>query len=156
MEKHAEAEQLYSQAIELLAKAISPNQRYYATAAKPMAKGLIIYRDLAELYLNVSKLSEAENLHLQTIERLERDIGALNPNIGTIRTRLAEFYWDTERYAEADAQFKLARELFAVTLGPTHDDVSCCVTSRSYLLQELELHDEALALAEEWEALKSS
>jgi CHAT domain-containing protein/tetratricopeptide (TPR) repeat protein len=101
--------------------------------------------NLANLYLNQSKYSEAEGLYKRALVILETALGASHSDVGRTLNNLALVYRAQGKYREAEGLLERALAIREKALGASHPDVGQTLNN----LANLYLHEGKYVEAEE-------
>ena len=80
--------------------------------------------NLAALYKNQGRYSEAEPLYQQALELYKRLLGEEHPYVASSLHNLAALYDNQGRYSEAEPLYQQALELTKRLLGEEHPDMA--------------------------------
>ena len=143
MGRHAEAEPLYEQAIEVRRTALGERHPDYATSLD----------SLAELYRAMGHHAEAEPLYKQAMEIRRTALGERHPDIATSLNNLAGLYGAMGRHAEAEPLYEQAMEIRRTALGERHPDYAASLNNLAGLYDSMgrqagaeELRKKAMAI----------
>ena len=123
MGRHAEAEPLYKQAMEICRTALGEQHPDYATSLN----------NLAALYVAMGRHAEAEPLSKQAIEIYRMALGEQHPDYAASLNNLAELYRAMGRHAEAEPLSKQAMEICRTALGEQHPDYATSLNNLAAL-----------------------
>ncbi|NEO96258.1 MAG: tetratricopeptide repeat protein [Moorea sp. SIO3G5] len=88
-----------------------------------MSKRLVNYtslNNLALLYYNQGRYSDAEPLYLQALDLMKQLLGQNHPLVATSLNNLAGLYDNQGRYSEAEPLYRQALEIAVQQLGEDH------------------------------------
>jgi tetratricopeptide (TPR) repeat protein len=129
----------YSEAISLAQAMVAeletsqPNSRDYAGALN----------NLAQLYGEVGRDTEAEPIYKRAIAVMEKAGGLDSAGAAPELTNLAAFYQRQGRYDEAEPLFKRALALWELARGPGHPDVGKALNNLATLYEREDRHTDA-------------
>ena len=126
MGRHADAEPLYKQAMEIRRTALGEGHPDYATSLN----------NLAELYRAMGRHAEAEPLYKQAMEIRRTALGEGHPAYATSLNNLAELYRAMGRHAEAEPLYRQAVCILRPALGASHPTYRTVLTN--YLINQQE------------------
>jgi tetratricopeptide (TPR) repeat protein len=142
--KHAKAESLLSQLIQLKGRRKDANGLDVAQAVG----------ELARCYYLEGKYAEAEPLLLKVVEVYEQHLGKDNPTVATGLYNLASIYHVQQKHSEAETAYKRALELRQNALGANHPDTKKVETNYLNLLKHKdEGNPEVSFITGTWKAL---
>ncbi len=90
--------------------------------------------NLATVYSDLGRYSEAEPLYIRALEITEKALGPEHPDVGNRLNNLAGVYSDLGRYSEAEPLYNRALEITEKALGPEHPDVGTCLENLAIFL----------------------
>jgi tetratricopeptide (TPR) repeat protein len=82
----------------------------------------IILSNLATLYGEQGRYTEAEPLHKRALAIREQTLGPTHPVTANSLSNLATLYFEQGRYTEAEPLLKRALAIYEQTFGPEHPD----------------------------------
>jgi CHAT domain-containing protein/Tfp pilus assembly protein PilF len=105
---------LFKRSLEVFEKTLDPNHLEIATALS----------NLATLYANQGRYTEAEPPSKRSLEIYEKALGPDHPEVATALGNVATRYLYQGRYAEAERLFQRSLEIYEKALGPNHPNVA--------------------------------
>jgi tetratricopeptide (TPR) repeat protein len=123
--RHAEAEQLYIQAMDL----DGDDENWGRPATRTWVDAAAILNGMGHLARKRNRMERAEELHKRALKVLER-LGPDRTDVGMTLSHLAELYRGQKRYSEAEPLLKRALALCTKgELSPNHKLVRTVLTS---------------------------
>jgi tetratricopeptide (TPR) repeat protein len=99
--------------------------------------------NLAGIYREKGRYSEAEPLYQQALQIRKRLLGENHPSFATSLNNLAGLYKSTGQYTKAELLYQQALELRKHLLGENHADVAASLNNLALLYDEQGRYDEA-------------
>ncbi|BAY33133.1 TPR repeat-containing protein [Nostoc carneum NIES-2107] len=99
--------------------------------------------NLAGLYREIGRYSEAESLYKRALELRKDILGEHHPAFATSLNNLAGLYKATARYSKAELLYQQALELRKRLLGDNHPDVAASLNNLALLYDQQERYQEA-------------
>ncbi len=157
----SKTEVLYSQLGTLYAKRVesaksTDRQKELTLAQEYLEKAIVLQtkfqklealatslNNLALLYHNQGKYSEAEPLYLDALEMTKRLFTSDHPNIATSLNNLASFYYSQGKYSEAEPLYLDALEMKRRLFTGDHPDVASSLNNLALLYKSQGKYSEA-------------
>ncbi|MDX1822398.1 MAG: tetratricopeptide repeat protein [Paracoccaceae bacterium] len=131
--RYTEAEEIFTQALEIGRASIGEGHPDYATQLN----------NLAGVVRAQGRYAEAEGLYRQALEIGRATIGEGHPDYATRLNNLAGVVEDQGRYAEAEELYRQALEIDRATIGAGHPDYAIDLNNLAGVLVKLGRPDEA-------------
>ena len=131
----------FEQAEPLVAHALALGRSASAPRGFPPLSDILL--DLAMVYSNLRRATQAETLYQEALVAAERTFGAEHAKVADILTELAIHYGSQQEVEKAERLRKRALEIYRRVFPPDHPDIASTLTGLSLLYRSRRRYAEA-------------